>query len=77
MKRFLLILCAVTLVFGIGVTASAAAEEPTFPFSLQIDGGQEKTASPGDIITVVFTLSRTDAVAACLPERDPLRQHVF
>ncbi len=39
----------------------SAAQEPAFCFSLQTDGKSEKHASPGDIITVVFTLERTDS----------------
>ncbi len=39
----------------------SAASAPSFCFSLQIDGETETYASPGDIITVVFTLDRTDS----------------
>ena len=39
----------------------SAAQDPAFCFSLQVDGNAEKHAAPGDIITVVFTLERTDS----------------
>ena len=52
-----LILVSVTLMCAVGVSAS----EPTFCFALQVDGNAEKQVSTGDIITVVFTLERTDS----------------
>ena len=52
-----LILVSVTLMCAVGVSAS----EPTFRFALQVDGNAEKQVSTGDIITVVFTLERTDS----------------
>ncbi len=39
----------------------SAASDPSYLFSLRIDGETEAYASPGDIITVVFTLHRTDS----------------
>ena len=51
-----LILVSMVLLCTIGVSA----REPTFHFSLQVDGNSEKQVSTGDIITVVFTLERTD-----------------
>ena len=55
---FLLVLVMGLLSFPLGVSA---AEAPEFRFSLAIDGKTVKYAQPGDIITVWFTLERTDS----------------
>lgn len=39
----------------------AFAAEPHYSFELAIDGKQQKTVSTGDIVTVTFTLKRTDS----------------
>ncbi len=61
MKKALAILLAVTLALSASVIGISAAETPSFTFSLKIDGASEKTVSPGDIVTVVFSIERTDA----------------
>ena len=55
--RTFLLPCVIWL-FALSISA---ASEPAFRFSLQTDGLTEKRVSPGDIITVVFTLERTDS----------------
>ena len=42
---------------------SISAADPSFCFTLQADGQAEQTVSAGDIITVTFTLERTDSTA--------------
>ena len=49
------------LLFSLAVTAHAADNSREFFFELTVDGGNEKKVQPGDIITVVFTLYRTDS----------------
>lgn len=53
---FLLLVMIVCL---LPVTA-AATETQSFQFQLTVDGSETKTVSPGDIITVVLRLKRTD-----------------
>ena len=55
--RLSLLLCVVLLC----ALSVYAASEPAFRFSLQTDGLAEKRVSTGDIITVVFSLERTDS----------------
>ncbi len=55
--RFTILLIIVMLFCIISISAA----EPTFRFSMSVDGKAEKRAEPGDIITVVFTLERTDS----------------
>lgn len=50
------ILVSMVLLCAISISAS----EPTFRFALQVDRNAEKQVSTGDIITVVFTLERTE-----------------
>ena len=59
-KRIIFILLLITALCFSTVNISAA-QDPAFCFSLQVDGNAEKHAVPGDIITVVFTLERTDS----------------
>ena len=49
------------LVMSLTVPAYAADESRSFSFDLSIDGGSEKAAVAGDVITVSFTLRRTDS----------------
>lgn len=62
MKRiFCGLLAVLTLLLAIAVPAFAVDESRQFDFSLTVDGSAEKKAATGDIITVMFTLRRTDA----------------
>ena len=62
MKRiFCGLLAALTLLLAMAVPAYAVDESRQFDFSLSVDGSAEKKAATGDIITVMFTLRRTDA----------------
>lgn len=62
MKRFLSsILMLLVLVTTLVAPAYAADESRSFSFDLSIDGGSEKTAVVGDVLTVTFTLRRTDS----------------
>lgn len=64
---FLLALLMSLLVLPLGAGAEA---EPRFRFSLAIDGSTVKYARPGDIVTVWFTLERTDST-------DPFLMYAF
>ena len=62
MKRiFCGLLAVLTLLLAMAVPAYAVDESRKFDFSLTVDGSAEKKAATGDIITVMFTLRRTDA----------------
>ena len=62
MKRiFCGLLAVLTLLLAMAVPAFAVDESRKFDFSLTVDGSAEKKAATGDIITVMFTLRRTDA----------------
>ena len=61
MKRVISLILAVMLLLSSAVTAYAADDSRAFFFELTVDGGNEKKVQPGDIITVVFTLYRTDS----------------
>lgn len=62
MKRiFCGLLAVLTLLLAMAVPAFAVDESRQFDFSLTVDGSAEKKAATGDIITVMFTLRRTDA----------------
>ena len=52
------LLLLILLISCISVTAAAA--EPSFQFQIAADGKQEIAVSTGDIITVTFTLQRSD-----------------
>lgn len=61
-KRFFSALLAVlTLLLATVSPAFAVDESQKFDFTLSVDGSTEKKAAAGDIITVTFTLRRTDA----------------
>ena len=62
MKRiFCGLLAVLTLLLAMAVPAFAVDESRKFDFSLTVDGSAEKKVATGDIITVMFTLRRTDA----------------
>ena len=52
-----------TLVLCMLLCAAGLDDDPTFTFDLTVDGEHTKTATPGDIITVMLTLYRTDVDA--------------
>ena len=62
-KRNLLLLSMLTALMLFCMT-SISATAPSYRFSLQSDGKTEQYAVPGDIITVTFTLERTDSTEA-------------
>ena len=61
MKRVISWILAVILMLSLAVTAYATDNSREFFFELSVDGGNEKKVLPGEIITVVFTLHRTDS----------------
>ena len=63
MKKLISLLLAVVLLLSCVPTAFAADNSRKFLFELSVDGKDKKEAQPGDIITVVFTLDRTDSDA--------------
>lgn len=52
---------ALALLLALLLTTAALAADPTFTFDLTVDGEHTRTVNPGDIITVLLTLRRTDA----------------
>ena len=63
MKKIFALFLAVALLLSC-VPAARAAEGREFLFELSVDGADTKQVQPGDIITVVFYLVRTDAEEA-------------
>lgn len=63
MKKLISLLLAVVLLLSCAATAFAADTSRRFFFELSVDGKDKKEVQPGDIITVVFTLKRTDSDA--------------
>ena len=61
MKKVVSLVLAAMLLLSLAVTAYATDNSREFFFELTVDGGNEKKVQPGDIITVVFTLHRTDS----------------
>lgn len=61
MKKVISVILAVMLLLSCAVPAYATDNSREFFFELAVDGGAEKKVQPGDIITVVFTLYRTDS----------------
>ena len=61
MKKVISLILAVMLLLSCAVTAYATDDSREFFFELSVDGGSEKKVQPGDIITVVFTLYRSDS----------------
>lgn len=60
MKKFFAMLLILALLVSCIPTAYAAQGKEFF-FELSVDGSDTKQVQPGDVITVVFTLIRTDA----------------
>ena len=54
---------ALALVLALLLGTAALAADPAFTFDLTVDGEHTKTVAPGDIVTVLLTLQRTDADA--------------
>ena len=63
MKKLISILLAVFLLLSCVPTAFAAVNSRKYLFELSVDGKATKEAHPGDVITVVFNLKRTDSSA--------------
>ena len=61
MKKVLSLALAVLLLMGFLTPVFATDDSRQYSFELTVDGGTEKQVQPGDIITVVFTLKRTDS----------------
>ena len=62
MKRFLSIAVSLCLLLCLlPGTAFAADNSRSYDFSLTVDGQQEKTATPDQIVTVTLILNRTDS----------------
>lgn len=61
MKRLLTTGLALLLVLMMIPAAFAAQPSEEFMFELSVDGSDTKQVEPGDIITVMFTLVRTDS----------------
>ena len=61
MKKLISLLLTVVLLLSCVPTAFAADNSRKYLFELSVDGKATKEAQPGDIITVVFTLNRTDS----------------
>ena len=61
MKKLISIFLAVILLLSFVPTAFAADNSRKYLFDLSVDGKDSKEAQPGDIITVVFNLKRTDS----------------
>ena len=63
MKKMIVLLLTAVLILTCVPTAYAAGEKEFF-FELSVDGSDTKQVRPGDVITVVFHLNRTDAEEA-------------
>ena len=61
MKKAIVLLAVLLLLPICGMAASAEEASPAFDFVLSVDGKDIKEVQPGDIITVVLRLCRTDA----------------
>ena len=59
MKKFFVLFLAAVLLLSCMLTAYAAGEKAFF-FELSVDGSDTKQVHPGDVITVMFHLNRTD-----------------
>lgn len=60
-KKLLTLLLALLVAFSCTSTAYAADNSKQFDFELSVNGEKTKQAVPGEIITVVFNLNRTDS----------------
>ena len=61
MKKMISLLLAVVLLLACVPTAMAVDNSRKFNFLLSVDGKDKKEVQPGDVITVNFTLERTDS----------------
>lgn len=61
MKRLFSFLLALALLLSIVPSAYAVDESRSYFFELSVDGKDTKEVQNGDVITVVFTLNRTDS----------------
>lgn len=61
MKKALTLCLAFLLILGVTATALAVDTSREYLFELSVDGSDTKQVKTGDIITVVFTLKRTDS----------------
>lgn len=62
MKKLIsFVLAVIMLIAVVPVAVMAADDSQTFHYDLSSDGKNQVNADPGDIITVVFTLKRSDA----------------
>ena len=61
MKKIISVILAAALLLSCAVTASAADSSREYFFELSVDGSDQKKVQHGDVITVVFTLYRTDS----------------
>ena len=61
MKKVISLILAVMVLLSCAITSYATDNSREFFFELSVDGSNEKKVQPGDIITVVFTLCRTDS----------------
>lgn len=57
----LLISCRLTVTATAGGATDSGSSVPSFLFELSVDGKDTKEVEPGDVITVVLRLKRTDA----------------
>lgn len=60
MRKLIYVIMSVWLLFLTAILAYAADEDKNFSFDLTVDGKDTKEVEPGDIITVVLKLRRTD-----------------
>ena len=63
MKKIISLILAMLMLLSCVPAAFAAEGDPEFFFELSVDGKNQKEVQQGDIITVVFTLKRTDSDA--------------
>lgn len=61
MKKVISVILVVLLLVTCAVTAYATDDSREYFFELTVAGGNEKRVQPGEIITVMFTLYRTDS----------------
>lgn len=61
MKKILCFLCAFALLISCIPAAYASDNSREYFFELSVDGSATKEVQPGDVITVVYTLYRTDS----------------
>ena len=61
MKKLISLALALLVLLSCAATAYAVDDSRAFFFELSVDGTDQKQVLPGDVITVVFTLHRTDS----------------